>query len=106
MEITQGNYGYEITFTVRKSDNTPENLAGIEGVKFQVVDSETYRNIVNGSCVITNPAQGQCKYIVQQGDFAKAGNFVGSLLIQYTPSKKLNTKTFFITVNKQLAPNV
>ena len=106
MEITQNNYGYDITFTVKKNDGTPENLSGIEGVKFQVVDAETFRNIVDGICAITGPTVGQCKYTVLQNDFAKAGNFIGSLLIQYTPSKKLNTKQFFITVNRQMAPNV
>jgi len=103
MEITQDNYGYDITFTVKKSNGTPEDLSGINGVQFQVVDVDTYRNIIDGACTITNPAQGECKYTVQQSDFAKAGNFKGSLQIQYTPSKKVNTKSFFITVNKRMA---
>ena len=103
MEITQSNYGYDILFSVKKADGTAESLNGIQGVKFQVVDADTYRYIVNGSCVVTDAVGGRCKYTVLQNDFAKAGNFKGSLQIQYTPSKNVNTKTFFITVNRQMA---
>jgi len=105
MELTQNNYGYDITFTVKRTDNTPEDLNGIQGVKFQVVDADTYRHIINGDCVITDPTNGICTYTVQQGDFAKAGNYRGSLQIQYTPSKRVNTKQFFVTVNRQMAPS-
>jgi len=101
MEITQDNYGYDITFTVKKSNGTPEDLSGIQGVRFQVVDNDTYRNVVDGACAITDPTNGVCKYTVQQNDFARAGNFKGSLQIQYTPSKNVNTKSFFITVNRK-----
>ena len=103
MELTQNNYGYSILFTVKKADGSPENLSGLLGVKFQVVDVDTYRNIIDGDCVITEPTNGKCTYTVLQNDFAKAGNFKGSLQIQYTPSKRVNTKSFFITVNKQMA---
>jgi len=103
MEVTQNNYGYDITFTVKKADGTPEDLTGVAGIKFQVVDVDNYRNIVNGDCVISDPENGECKYTVQAGDFAKAGNYNGSLQIQYTPSKKVNTKVFFLTVNRQMA---
>ena len=103
MEVTQNNYGYDITFTVKKSNGVPEDLSGIQGVKFQVVDADTYRTIIDGDCTITNPSQGECKYTVLQNDFAKAGNFRSSLQIQYTPSKNINTKPFFITVNRQMS---
>lgn len=104
MEITQNNYGYDIQLTVKKNDGTPENLSGIDGIKFQVVDADTYRTIVNGDCVIVDAVNGVCKYTVTQNDFTKAGNFKGSLQIRYTPSKRVNTKTFYITVEKQLGP--
>ena len=103
MDVTQNNYGYDITFTVKKADGTAENLAGISAIKYQVVDVDTFRNILDGACVISDAVNGECKYTVLQGDFAKAGNFSGSLQIQYTPSKKVNTKSFFITVNRQMA---
>ena len=105
MELTQNNYGYDITFTVKKSTGEPENLNGILGIKYQVVDIDTYRNIVDGDCTITDADNGKCSYTVQQGDFAKAGNFEASLQIQYTVSKRVNTKKFFLAVNRQMSPN-
>lgn len=105
MEVTQDNYGYDITFTVKKSTGEVENLTGIEGVKFQVVDADTFRSILNGDCEIIDGLNGRCSYTVQSGDFAKAGNFRGSLQIQYTPSKRVNTKSFFITVNRRMGQN-
>lgn len=105
MEITQNNYGYDIQFVVKTKTGTVEPLSGIQGIKFQVVEADSFRTIINGNCVVVNATLGQCKYTVQQNDFAKAGNFVASLLIQYTASKKVNTEPIFITVNKQYAPN-
>lgn len=102
MEVTQDNYGYDIAFTVKKADGTPEDLNGIQGVKFQVAAVDTFRPIIDGACVVTD-INGKCSYTVKQGDFAKAGNYQGSLQIQYTPSKKVNTKAFFITVNRKMA---
>jgi hypothetical protein len=104
MEITQGNYGYDITFTVKKADGTPENLTGINAIKFQVADADAFRNLVNGDCVVTDAVNGVCIYTVLQNDFAKAGNFRGSLQIQYSVNKRVNTKEFFLTVNKKLGP--
>jgi hypothetical protein len=104
MELTQENYGYDIEFTVKRSDGTIENLTGVNAILFQVADADNHRNIVNGACVITNPTGGLCKYTVLQGDFAKAGNFKGSLQIQYSINKRVNTKAFFITINKKLGP--
>jgi len=103
MEITQNNYGYDIAFTVRKTDGTIEDLSGITSVYFQVVDPDTYRNIVNGTCVIVDAVNGRCNYTVQQGDFSKAGNYLGSLQLR-SATKRVNTKTFYITVNTELGP--
>ena len=104
MEITQENYGYDITFTVKQSDGTAEDLTGVNAIKFQVADADTHRNILDGDCVVTDAPNGKCTYTVEQGDFAKAGNFKGSLQIQYSVNKRVNTKSFFITVNKKLGP--
>jgi hypothetical protein len=104
MEITQDNYGYDISFTVTKSNGQAEDLTGVNAVLFQVADADTHRNIVNGACVIADAPNGVCSYTVQQGNFAKAGNFLGSLQIQYSVNKRVNTKSFFITVNKKLGP--
>jgi len=104
MDITQDNYGYDISFTVTKNDGTAEDLTGVNAVLFQVADADTHRNIVNGACVVSDAPNGICKYNVQQNDFAKAGNFLGSLQIQYSVNKRVNTKQFFITVVKKLGP--
>jgi hypothetical protein len=102
MEVTQDNYGYDITLTVTKKDGTVEPLTGVSAIYFQVADADTLRNIINGACTVVNAAGGICKYTVQQNDFAKAGNFLGTLLIQYSLTKRVNTRQFYITVNKKL----
>ena len=103
MEITQNNYGYDIAFTVKKTDGTIEDLTGITSVYFQVVDPDTFRNLVNGECTIIDAPNGRCNYTVQQNDFSKAGNFLGSLQLR-NATKRVNTKNFYITVNTELGP--
>ena len=103
MEVRVGDYGYDINFSVVQADGkTPEDLTSVLEVRFQIVEVESHRNIVNGVCQVTNPAQGKCKYTVNAEDFKKAGNYVGGLKIKYSADKVVTTKDIFITVKKAL----
>lgn len=71
----RGNYGYDFTFTVRKADNSVRTLTGYT-VKFRVWDPEDEDTLLlNGTCTVTDAANGICTYSVQSGDFPTSGAF-------------------------------
>ena len=101
MEIRKDDYGYDITFNVKKPDNSIEDLSSATDVKFLVADGENFRNIVSGTCEITDAPNGKCKYTVQAEDFRKAGNYIGALKITKTESI-VTTKDIAVTVKSSL----
>jgi hypothetical protein len=102
MEITQKDYGYDINFTVKDAVGATVDISGTTGVKFMVVEIDSYRNIVDGACaLVSGGSTGKAKYTVKDGDFPKSGNYMGSLLLQWS-GKVLTTKSFFITVNRKM----
>ena len=104
MEINVKDYGYDINFVIKNPDGSAVNLTGIGlQVRFLVAEQETYRNLLNGLCVITTGAEGKCKYAVQADDFRKAGIYIGAIRIVYSVTKTVATKIFFVTVNEDLA---
>lgn len=103
MELTQRDYGYDISFTVKDSQGQAVDLTGVTKVEFEVVEIDTFRNLIDGECVIVEASTGKVKYTVGSEDFTKSGNYKGALRIVY-PTKIITTKTFFITVGKKLNP--
>lgn len=100
MEITQNDYGYDVLFTVKDADEQAVPLTDAEEIRFNVVEIDTFRNVLNGLCEVTEAGEGTCKYTVGSGDFKKAGNFQGALLIKFTGGKRITTRKFFITVDR------
>ena len=106
LAIRQNDYGYDLTFTVQKSDGTLFDLTGVTSVRFKAVNADNFRTKVNQTALIVSPpTNGQVKYTVQDGDFDEEGNFKGGLTLIYAGSKSITTRDFFITVLKTLVPN-
>jgi len=102
MELRIGDYGYEISFTVKDSDGVVVNLTDIGAIYFRVRQVDTDLNILNGTCEVVLASAGTCKYTTQSGDFDNEGNYTGGLVLQYSASKKVTTKDFAITVKRSL----
>ncbi|MFC1709488.1 hypothetical protein ACFL2J_05510 [Candidatus Omnitrophota bacterium] len=101
MEIRQGDYGYDIIFTVKNPDGTVVDLSTATEIKIFVATVDTYRNILNGDCVVTDGVNGKCKYSVVTGDFEDIGNYYGALRITF-PASRRTTKNLAITVGREL----
>lgn len=102
MDITQNDYGYGLVFTVKDADGQAVSLADATEIKFNVVEIDTFRNILSGMCekVTGTGNEHKCKYTVVSGDFKNAGNFRGALVIKFTNTKKITTRKFFLTVDR------
>jgi len=102
MDIRVGDFGFDIPFTITDDTGEAVPLTGVAEIKFKVVDIESYRNLLDGTCVVVEALAGTCKYTVQQNDFKKEGNFFGTLRLKYSASKYVSSKKIFITVEKSL----
>jgi hypothetical protein len=68
----EGDYGYDLQFTVTDVDGDAVNLTG-GTVKFKMAKPTGSSLDVEGTCVLTDPTNGRCVYTTQSADFATAG---------------------------------
>ena len=104
MELRKGDYGYDINFTVKKSDGTAFDLTDYaSGIKFRVRREDTLVNLLDGACVVVSASAGTCKYTVVSGNFSDVGNFIGGLVMTKTGSV-FTSKDISISVKDPLKP--
>lgn len=89
IKLNKNDKGFDLNFTVLKSDGAAYNLTD-HTVKFHVSDKK-YVTKINGDCVITDAANGLCKYTVQDGDLNLApGHYLGELQLSTAAGKVLS----------------
>jgi hypothetical protein len=98
-EVNQGNYGYDIDFTVNKK-GSPKDLTD-HTVTLKVWNDDGLH--LSGGCTLVVAASGKCKYTVQDGDFDDLEEYNWLLQLTKTGYKK-DTKTYSLIV-KATAPN-
>lgn len=102
MEVRVGDFGYDLTFSVKKTDGTAQSLVGAQGVTFLVAEVDTYRPVLKEDCVVTDAAAGKVKYTVKTEDFKKQGNYVGGIQVKFSDDKIITTKDISIVVVESL----
>jgi hypothetical protein len=97
MEITQGDYGFDLNFTLTGSDGTALNLTGATSVKFKMALIGTNTNKVNAECTVDVAASGTCHYTMVSGDTDTIGDY--NWEIQVTYATKLVTAKMGETIS-------
>jgi len=85
--ITQGDYGFALSFTLLDGNGNPINLTGLTAtflVQAANDASQTNLPITGNPMTVDNAAGGVCHYTVASGDFPTTGAFVSQ--IQLTKS--------------------
>jgi hypothetical protein len=85
-KLVQGDYGWDIVFAVRYNNDAIVDLTGAT-VKFKMkaVDASVLK--VNGTCTLTTPASGLCKYTLVAADLDTVGNYEAELEVTLTGPK-------------------
>ena len=79
LKIRAGDYGFDIQFTVQKSDGSVYSLVNYT-IKLKVwLEGASKRLMVDGTCTPVDAAAGTCKYTVASGDFSVPGEYKGEL---------------------------
>lgn len=81
--VTQGDYGYNINFTLQTSTGAIFDLTGASGLKFrtQLVGSITLNS--SGAMAIDNATAGTCHYTVASTDFTTAGVYNAQIQVTF-----------------------
>lgn len=97
ISVTKNDCGFDIKFVVKDGDGAKINITGTT-IKFQLSDMN-YVNKINGSCVITDAPNGECKYTVAVGNLnLVAGQYRAALEIIWSDTKKVSTNQFIVQV--------
>jgi len=96
MQIPQGDYGYYLNFTIQGSNNYNYDLTGYT-IKLKTWVAGNKQVILIGTCSIVTAANGTCRYLVANGNFNKAGEYVAELELTKTGVVE-STKPFSISV--------
>ncbi|MBA7564459.1 hypothetical protein ES708_06122 [subsurface metagenome] len=80
IDITQGDYGYNLNFTVTKADGTAREITDYTVTLIVWAPGTPETNLLtNGACVPDVPASGTCHYVLKDGDFDDVGYFYAKL---------------------------
>ena len=76
----EGDYGYDLMFTVTDVDDNAFNLTGAT-VKFKMASHTATTLKIDGTCTLVVAASGTCAYTVVSGDFDTTGDYKAELEI-------------------------
>lgn len=79
--VTQGDYGYELPFTLEDGSGDAVSLSGITSLALTVQDSQdpTGTALFTGSMTVDNASEGTCHYTVASGNFPNPGTFLAQI---------------------------
>lgn len=100
IQTVQGNYGFNIPFTLQDSEGNVVDLSGAT-VRFeaQLVSDDIVE--FSGAVTIDSATAGTCHYNVQSTDFPISGQWNAQVIVSFT-GEKLTFTGIVVTVEDQL----
>jgi hypothetical protein len=101
--IGQGDYGFELPFTLEDSSGNPVDLT-IASLVISVQDSQdpAQTDLFSGPMSVDSGADGTCHYTVAQGNFPNPGVFLAQIVASWSPSVVLTWPSVQIIVRPKL----
>jgi hypothetical protein len=91
VRLTQNDKGFDIPFQIVDRNNRPVNISSVT-VKFIMRKIGAATPKINAECMITEAAEGKCKYTVLQGDLDTPGRYEAELEVTFGADKMLTAK--------------
>jgi hypothetical protein len=101
IEVVQNDELYDIDFTIKDYLGVVKNITGAT-IQLQVAAIGGTSLILDGTCDLVVPANGTCKYTVQNGELVTVGIFHAQLQITFSTNEIKTTEDFDIRVVKDL----
>jgi hypothetical protein len=101
--VGQGDFGYELPFTLEDGNGNAVNLTGAS-LEFTVQDSQDpdAAALFTGSMTIDSATAGTCHYTVASGNFPNPGTFLGQVTATWSTSEVLTWSGITILVEPKL----
>jgi co-chaperonin GroES (HSP10) len=101
IKVIKGDKGYDLNFTLQKSDGTALDLTGATLLfKVQKQDSNSLK--FSSGMTVIDANQGKCKYNVKEGDFDEVGKYYGEIEVNYGGVQILTFNDIIIIVEPEL----
>jgi len=104
LTITEGDYGRYVTFYLKESNSIDAHtLSGYDSITFQAqrIGEDTVR--VSGTCEISGPTTGECRYLIVDGDFDVVSPPLWRGIIRaYASGVRVSWEGFYIYVESSL----
>jgi len=81
INVYEGNYGYDLMFTISDVDGNPFNLSGAT-ISFRTAKLGASALTVDAECTIVVAGDGTCVYTTVDGDFDVSGMYAAELQIE------------------------
>lgn len=101
IKVVKGDRGYDLNFTLQKSDGTALDLTGTT-LLFKAQKHEAAVIKFSGSMAIVNATAGTCKYTAQVTDFDEIGKYYGEIEVTYGSNQILTFTDISIEVLAEL----
>jgi len=84
--VTQGDYGYELPFTLEDGNGNAVSLSGITSLVITVQDSQDPSStaLFTGNLTVDDAAEGTCHYTVASGNFPNPGTFLAQITASWS----------------------
>jgi hypothetical protein len=101
--VGQGDYGYELPFTLQDGNGNAVNLSGAALV-INVQDSQDASDelLFSGSMTVDNASAGTCHYTVAQSNFPSPGTFLAQITATWSETEQHTWTGIKIIVEPQL----
>lgn len=83
MKVIEGDYGYDLNFTITDSSSNALDLTD-STITLKVARANSTSNLFTGTCTNVVAASGTCKYTVEDGDMATQGIYDWELQVAYS----------------------
>lgn len=98
IEIAKGDYGYNIDLTVKTKTNVVYDLTTYTAVHLKMwAPEEPTTLLIDKACVVDEPLDGTCHYVIALGDFDTPGAYYAELELTKSGAKE-STAPFTIVV--------
>jgi hypothetical protein len=101
--VGQGDYGYQLPFTLQDGNGNPVDISTASLV-INVQDSQdaTQTVLFSGAMTVDNGPSGTCHYTVGSGNFPNPGTFLAQVVATWSSSEALTWSGIKIIVEPKL----
>ncbi|MHB8483579.1 MAG: BppU family phage baseplate upper protein [Nitrospiria bacterium] len=102
LSVVQGDFGYDINFTLQDANGNPFDLTGVSSLNFIGQLSSLRSTSFSGTMSVVSAIAGTCKYTVASGNFSTVGVYNTEIQASFTSTKTITFPNIQVTVGPSI----